>query len=175
MGMATGNVRALPKGVPAGALEQAGKDYDACQQHMGQIAEALLAYAREHDGVLPPANSWCDDIGPYVKPEANTPDLWRCPATPDLKYGYAINAELAGADIRILEGHESYVLLLHAKSGAKNEALRLPEKAEDCPHMERWGGQGQGKCAVMMMLNGDPRTVAEGQPFPQPPMPGKEQ
>ena len=170
LGMASGDVRTYPRSAQEKAREQAYRDFDTCQQRMSQIGEALLTYAREHAGLLPPATSWCDDIGPYLKPGTNTPDLWLCPDTPGLQYGYAISADIAGTDVRLLEVHERYVLLLHAKAGVRNEALRVPDKAETCPHVLPWNDGS--KCDQVTMLSGDVQTVEEGQPYPRPPVPG---
>lgn len=170
---ASGNVQAVPHGATLSATAEDQRAYQTCEEHLSMLGWALLAYARDHDGTLPPAKSWCDDIGPYLKPQMKPAEVFKCPATPDLQYGYAINSELAGMDVRVLEGHEQYVLLLHAKVGVRNESLRLPAKAEaaDCLHSAPWSGGRKG--TEVLMLDGSTSFVQEGQPYPQPPIPGR--
>lgn len=66
-----------------GASEQ-----QTCMRHLKLLALAVLMYAQDHDEVLPPAESWRDDLLPYVQ----STGVFVCPANP---WGYAYNSALA--------------------------------------------------------------------------------
>lgn len=166
--MADGQVIAAPEDVPLARLAEAWDQAETCQQHMGMLARALLAYARDHDGKLPPETSWCDDIGPYLPPEAG-PSVFTCPACPDFACAYALNLALADRDVRTLSGHGEYALLVHATRGDRNEAVDVAAATPVGRHRDRWGNQGAVESCAM--LNGNLVTVQAGRPYPSLPVP----
>ena len=168
--LASSDVAGIPRDMTIDEAMEGHQHDDTCQRRVGQLCTAILAYARDNDGLLPPAESWCDDIGPYIIPPNAGPEVFQCPARPELEYGYAINAELAGTDIRILKDHGRYVLLLPAKYGDPNEALDVPATVENAWHISRWN-QRQGKHITAGMLDGNTRQVTEGQAYPMAPGP----
>jgi len=171
---AAGNTTSVPVGMTLRELAEAQPLSDACSRHMTMIAKALLAYARDHGGLLPPAASWCDEIGPSIMPDAATgKDVFQCPADPDHKYGYALNAALAGKNVRTLTDHGDRVMLLHAKAGVRNEVVQVPAIAQNAIHTGGMYYDGDGeKYDIVVMLDGSLRQVPEGQPYPTPP-PGR--
>jgi hypothetical protein len=38
----------------------------ACAQQLTSLCQAARDYATEHDGLLPPGDTWSDDIAPYL-------------------------------------------------------------------------------------------------------------
>ena len=63
----------------------------ACLSSVKSIAVALQMYAGDYDR-FPPADGWCDRLTVYLRSE----EVWRCPARPELRSGYALNSALAG-------------------------------------------------------------------------------
>lgn len=164
------NATTIPADMSVEAVVQSWQMYEACQRRVSVICRALLDYARAHEGRLPEAESWCDDIQAYIQPEDEGTEVFVCPGAVDLEYGYAMNADIAGIDIRQLRGHERYVLLLPSEQGVRNEVLNLPHKVEVGRHMPRWGGPEAGRMGVIVgLLNGTITEIAEGQPYPRPP------
>lgn len=60
----------------------------ACQSNLKQLMLAILMYAQDHDEVLPPAETWRDDLMPYCR---NAPSFV-CPVNP---WGYTYNTTLS--------------------------------------------------------------------------------
>jgi prepilin-type processing-associated H-X9-DG protein len=84
---------------PVFAKARARAQASACTANLEELAEAALAYADDHDGVLPRADTWVQDLQPYLE----SAELLKCPRAPDLVIGYAMNRALSGdrlADIR---------------------------------------------------------------------------
>ena len=128
---ADGTVSDVPPDMTGDEALQAWEQTATCETHVTALCQALLAYARDHDGFLPEEQSWCDDILPYLKPEDRTPETFKCPAVPDFECGYVINADLAGTDVRVLRYHDTHVLLLPSQIGLHNESRREPETPEE--------------------------------------------
>lgn len=81
----------------------------ACQTHLQQIGDALLRYAQEHQGTLPPASEWQQAILPYLREREA---CWDCPEeghdqTPD----YLFNSHLAGVRLSDLRQPRLTVLV----------------------------------------------------------------
>jgi hypothetical protein len=149
-------------------LAQLAVDWDqdeTCQQHLALLARGLLGYARDHDGKLPEETSWCDDIGPYLPPDAGA-SVFTCPACPDFACAYALNLTLAGKDVRTLSNHAEHVLLMHATQGVRNEAVDAAAATPVGRHRQRWGGAGEVELCVMLDRN--VRPVPAGSAYPAP-------
>ncbi len=164
---ADGNVFLVPRDMTVQAMAQSWELGEMCQRRVSVLCRALLAYARDHEGMLPAAEEWCDAIGLYVRPEDMGPEAFVCPGALDLDYGYAINVDLAGKDIRQLRNHSRYCLILPAAEGVRNEARQVPEKVDMGRHTQRWGEGGLG--VTVGLLSGSSTTLTEGQMYPRPP------
>ena len=143
---------------------------DVSQQRVRALVEALLTYARDNEGQLPPAESWCDDALGYAPPEQVTEEVLQCPAA-DLDYAWAMNAELAGKNIRTLKSHDDYVLLLPAEAGVRNEVRTVPERLAEGRYLTAWADDAR-LAVTIGMLDGNTRTWREGDPCPRPSRPG---
>ena len=88
------------------------------QSNLKKLSLAIIMYAQDNDQKLPDADKWVDEIMPYVKNEA----VFRDPAAPDLKYGYAFNRALSGVPMTALEDPAMTVLLFESTTGKKNAA-----------------------------------------------------
>ncbi len=164
---ADGNVSLVPPDMTVQAMVQSWELGETCQRRVSVLCRGLLSYARDHEGMLPAADEWCDAIGLYVRPEDMGPEAFVCPGALDLDYGYAINADLAGKDIRQLRNHSRYCLILPAAEGVRNEARKVPEKVDMGRHTQRWGEGGLG--VTVGLLSGSSTTLTEGQMYPRPP------
>jgi len=63
-------------------------DLQVCLANLKQLMLAMLSYAQDHDEVLPPVETWRDDLMPYCRNAL----IFQCPANP---WGYTYNATLA--------------------------------------------------------------------------------
>ena len=88
------------------------------QSNLKQLSLGIIQYIQDNDMKLPDADKWADEILPYVKNEA----VFRDPAAPDLKYGYAFNRALSGVLMTTLEDPAATVLLFESTAGKKNAA-----------------------------------------------------
>jgi hypothetical protein len=164
--LGTGEVISLPPGTTLEQYLEDEKEQARCRSNLRTLGKAFRAYARDHDGMLPPAASWCDDISPYITPEQLKPELFRCSCLPMFDYGYAMNSELAGTDIRIQQDQSKQTLLIHAKAGVRNEALRLPAKVEGAPHTSPYGEGAGTRVEPVLLLDGNVIDVREGRSYP---------
>jgi hypothetical protein len=162
---ADGNVMGLPRDMTIEEAMDAGEHDETCQRRVRQLCQAILAYARDNDGLLPAAESWCDDIGPYIVPPDTGLEVFECPAHPELECGYAINVQLAGTDARILKQHERHVVLLPARDGDPNEALDVSGTVENAWHISRWNYR-QAKHINAGLLSGSTTTITESRAYP---------
>jgi prepilin-type processing-associated H-X9-DG protein len=89
-----------------------------CLSNLRQIAAAAHMFARDHDGRLPDADKWMDELAPYLNNEA----ILKCPAAPDLEWGYAMNAALSGEALAAIPDPEKVVLFFDSKLGTRNAA-----------------------------------------------------
>jgi hypothetical protein len=99
-----------------GGVLAAYESYDALRR----LEEGLQEYAQEHDGCLPPAGKWVDEIELYVLDRS----AFKSPGAPDLAYGFAMNTEASGrkcwsADDGPDEGDE-FLVLFEWPGGERN-------------------------------------------------------
>ena len=86
---------------------------ETCQSSMSEMAYAMLEYAEDHDHRLPGARTWWSDIYPRYCHQDE-----RClKANRKCGKGYAMPAELGGADVRTIQHPERVVLLYEACNG----------------------------------------------------------
>ncbi len=64
---------------------------DRCMDNLKKLSQAMLLYAHDHGGSLPPASQWSDAVRPYVSSER----VYRCPSVERQGYGYAMNSNLS--------------------------------------------------------------------------------
>ncbi len=105
------------------------------QSNLKQLSLGIIQYAFDNNNHLPDADTWVDEIMPYVKEKA----LFRDPSTPTgEEYSYAFNRDLSGAEsdtpdpqsfvinsVRSPDGSRvapaaSTVLLFESTAGIKN-------------------------------------------------------
>jgi hypothetical protein len=108
-----------PKPVtPPVPITPAKPDYSQlCRSNLRQVGVAMRVYALDHDGKLPDASKWTDEITPYL----DNVSLLRCP--PDnnaVKSSYAMNAALSGAKLADIDHPEQRVLLYESTTTDSN-------------------------------------------------------
>ena len=87
------------------------------QNQLKYLAVAITEYAQRHNGTLPDAARWMDEIAPFL------PDTtyFQNPALPQ-KYGYAYNAALSGRELAALSSPDKIVLVFESTKNRKNAA-----------------------------------------------------
>jgi len=89
-----------------------------CRGNLSQMAISAMMYIQDHDGKLPDADKWVDQLNPYLKNEA----MFKSPSAPELEYGYAMNAVLSGVNIKELQRPSEMVLFFDSDLGIRNAA-----------------------------------------------------
>jgi prepilin-type processing-associated H-X9-DG protein len=103
---------------PALMGERAKAMQEASQSNLKQIALGIIMYTQDHNEKMPDADKWVSEIMPYVRNEA----VFRDPAAPGLKWGYAFNRTLSGVSLADLDEPAQTVLLFESTDGKKNAA-----------------------------------------------------
>lgn len=88
------------------------------QSNLKQLSLGIIQYTQDHDENLPDADKWVDEIMPYVK----NASVFRDPAAPGLKWGYAFNRTLSGVSLADLDEPATTVVLFESTDGKKNAA-----------------------------------------------------
>ncbi|HUT74326.1 MAG TPA: sigma-70 family RNA polymerase sigma factor [Armatimonadota bacterium] len=86
-----------------------------------QLMLALRMFAKDHDGRLPNAATWMDDIKPYLRSE----DVLRC-AGEKHKYSYAMNVAVSGLNLSDIADPANMVVLYEFSSDTRNAAGEPP-------------------------------------------------
>lgn len=88
------------------------------------LFEGAIAYAAEHDGRLPGAATWCDDLAPHL-PEtaADGQPVLISPGTIDAECSFAINAAYAGGDLNQIGWRKPKWLFTETAGCARNTAV----------------------------------------------------
>jgi len=102
--------RRLFRGVTVDEMILDGEHRSMCERNLSRLVAAALAFVRQNEGLLPSADTWQDDIAPYLLEQGAGEDPYRCPAGDQIEFAYAINADIAGKDARTLRGHEHIAL-----------------------------------------------------------------
>lgn len=89
---------------------RAGRAF-VCYNQVEQLVISLEMYAADH-GALPPAEIWCDSLKGYC-----SPDVFVCPAAPDLRCGYAFNAALSEARVESIANRGLTVTIFESDEG----------------------------------------------------------
>ncbi len=135
-----------------------------CEAHVRRLCGAALRYARDNDGVLPGADSWCDDLAVYLLEAGGDGDFFSCPAAPELECAYAINADMAGKNARDMVDHGEIVLFMESDLGTLNASARVPGLAPEGRHRANWnrfGGRTVAGTPGRTSVSGLPRRTDE--------------
>jgi hypothetical protein len=166
--LASEEVVTVPHGMSVDEAVLSIDHHEVSRRSVEATLQALLSYARDNEGKLPPADSWYDLVLPYLATGQDADELLWCPATPELDYAWAINRDLAGKQIRQVRHHDRQVLLLPAEAGVRNEVRAVPEFVAEGRYLAPWN-EGPRLAVRVGLLNGETRLVPEGSPYPKPP------
>jgi hypothetical protein len=109
------------------ALSQAKQESrrtSECYDHLQLLGMAFQHYVLDHDGKLPKAESWCDDLLPYLK----VAGVLRCPADSSrARSSYAMNADMSGKNVEEVcrSGTNTVLLFEAARPGSNPSGSRL--------------------------------------------------
>lgn len=149
---ADSNTGALPKGFAFADLRLADDLGNQCSSHLHTLAKAARKYAREHDGLLPGADTWQDDLALYLLEAGGGEEVFACPAAPELETAYAINRAIAGKNAMELTDHDDTILFFESDLNVPNAA---GDPEQDAPqvrrHLTEWDARKMNK---VVYLNG---------------------
>jgi hypothetical protein len=136
-----GSTYVLPKGMTFADVRAAEQLSSECSGHLMRLAQAARKYARDHDGLLPSAENWQDELALYLLEAGGGEEIFMCPAAPDLDIAYAINRELAGKRATELTDHDRLILFFESDLNVPNAAgtpeADMPKQAR---HLREWDG-----------------------------------
>jgi len=142
----------LPAGATIAQLLQQEEATNACQRKLTILVQAAKQYAKTHGGLLPKAETWCDDLAPLVPKAADGANPFVCPAVEGAACTYAINRAVAGKALTDLVNHRKQLLLVEVDACALNTAV-APTQAPAKRHRNRWS-MGQEPNGHNAYLNG---------------------
>jgi hypothetical protein len=101
-----------------------------CSMSLGRLGSGLQQYVAKHAGQLPSADTWREDIAPYVGGTAAI-EAMRCPLAPEGVSGYGMNMALSGKTLANLAHPDTTVLLFESDQDGPDpsggpEALAAP-------------------------------------------------
>ncbi|MEN6642049.1 MAG: hypothetical protein ABFE08_06350 [Armatimonadia bacterium] len=123
-------------------LSKTAYDGNLCSDNVEKIGEAILEYAEQHDGILPSARTWMDQIKSYLENE----QVLKCPAARDLRYGYAFNEKLSKVRLDSILDDEHTPLVFESSLGARNACAKASSASQMARH---------NKGGFVVYVNGD--------------------
>lgn len=114
-----------------------------CSYAYTDVRDALNKYAAEHDGKLPPADTWMDEVAPYYEQvlASNRQDerkmfgtmpstgAWGCDNGDGGRTGMALNDDVAGKELTKLVTSND-VVLFEVQNALRNAHEKYSEKSE---------------------------------------------
>ena len=153
------NQRILPGHMTPAEVMAVAERTQECSRRLSQLVSAAKKFAEEHGGFLPSANAWCDELAPYLeqhKPKDGGDPLV-CPEFPEAECTYAINEELAGAELIRLVAYRKLLLFIETGPIARNSAVK-PGTEGPAKHLSEWNS-GSDPFSHTAYLNGSVRSV----------------
>ena len=95
--------------IDAGAIELAHSDRAvSCPRYLKHLGMAMMMYAEDSDGLLPPSSAWNHKLGPYLHNDR----FFHCPESTDQTMpSYAMNVKLAEMRIKsVVDAHRTVLL-----------------------------------------------------------------
>ncbi len=88
-----------------------------CRGNVRALVNALMVYALDHEGRLPKAEIWLDDIQKYLSGSGLT-----CPSATGHTTSYAFNKRLSGVRLADILNQSQVVLIYETAGGPRNDA-----------------------------------------------------
>jgi hypothetical protein len=141
-----------------------------CTYAFSDVRDALRMYASEHEGKLPPADTWQEEITPYyekvvasnrkeehkmfgIMPSGGD---WGCDNGSGGRTGISLNEDLAGMPLTKLENSEE-VVLFEVKSAARNAHGKYePQPIAGSPSLF-----GEARGWFLIRLSGPPMLLTK--------------
>lgn len=153
-----------------------------CMMTASMANESMIKYAKEHDGRLPSASTWQDDITPYYialleekkKEMGGQGYLWDKFKPADIgsdltcnagepKTGFALNADIAGKKLDEIGDKEATISIFEVPEIGRNQTMKfVPRKKDTGPRMF-----GERRSWLNWKLEGmqDPMKGGKNDPF----------
>ncbi len=155
---ASGQAVSLPNDMTFEELIQADGLAQTCRDHLAKLVAALRKYVREHEGGLPAAETWQEDLALYLLEIGDPGDLFTCPAAPELDFAYAYNEEIAGKRVAELPEGGRAIVFFESDLNVPNAHAPAPKTGGGPPrHMGSWNDAG-GVFAQLAYLDGSAET-----------------
>ncbi|HWD41626.1 MAG TPA: hypothetical protein VG944_22475 [Fimbriimonas sp.] len=124
--------------VVSGGLQLFGssKGLIGCSISMTDWRDAVMAYAAAHNGKLPPAATWQDDVLKYVK-TSNVQPGFPVPQPSDdycdkqAATVISFNSDLAGKKVDSIKDQEGTVMLFEVAGSGRNKSAKWIERAQE--------------------------------------------
>jgi hypothetical protein len=133
--------------------EEGRRNYRNCMNNMQMLTDAMRMYVAEWDDRFPRAETWCDDLVPYLPQEAEPYLPFICPTTPEPKSGYAFNASLSEQRRAALSKAKDTIVLFESDQGwnAHGGPGMLPRVPR---HFWAGGGRGENYATAQLDWRG---------------------
>ncbi|MBM3499563.1 MAG: hypothetical protein FJX74_12960 [Armatimonadetes bacterium] len=149
-----GNAVVLPPGFSVADLVEGETMSSTCSQNLAYLAGAARRFARDNDGLLPAADTWAEDLAPYLIDAPDPNALFVCPAAPELEYAYAINDAVAGHNTAEFRGRGNTVLFFESDQDRPSAAGPTPGGRGRRCHIDYWNA-ADGMYDNLAQVNGD--------------------
>lgn len=118
---------------PVVASSRAAARMATNKQNLKDLSLAMILNGEKNEDHLPPAESWMNAIGPFVK----NPESFQSPFRNNGEYGYAMNADLSSALIGSLPNPQGTILIYPTKRSGRNLSAHGNGIADDLDHDQR--------------------------------------
>ena len=103
---------AMMAGVGTTAFKAQGQAQESmCQQHLAQLAMSVQFYVEDHEGVLPNAATWKQDIMPYLWGD---PSTFECPSSGRGQASYKLNTAVSGRTMASIRNRGKTAMIYEA-------------------------------------------------------------
>ena len=105
-----------------------------CRTNLRQVGTAFRVYALDHDGKLPDASKWTDEMVGYLQ----SPTSLKCPPDGPADSNFAFNFALSNVKLSSIDDPNDRVLLYESTTSDKNIAGTGATQPEKSPHPGGW-------------------------------------
>ena len=156
-----------------GAMKKMVGPMAGCAVNFEATRDGILEYAKDHDGRLPNAATWQDDVKEYVKRHLqkekevqqvldakvmNTDTEWGCYVSETRTTGIAFNSDLSGKLLTDVKEPWSTPMVFEIEKPRKNAA----EKYAPLPDSSSPTIMGEPRGWIRMPVNGQMQGMSEG-------------
>ncbi|HRK21650.1 MAG TPA: hypothetical protein PLX06_07580 [Fimbriimonadaceae bacterium] len=143
-----------------------------CAINFEAAREGIMEYAKEHEGKLPNAATWMDDVRPYIgkhlKKDADAVKMfgakvmeengdWGCPVSDTKMTGMAFNADLSGKLLTDVKDPYNTVLIFEIEAPKKNaNEVYQPRPKSTSPTL-----MGENRGWISMPMEGGMRGMED--------------